>query len=100
MGFFMVFMLTPWFWQIEAMPRAELPLRVLGGGLGIVAAPASIIIWFGMVASCILEHRSSRGLKVLWFVLFFTTAMFGAAIYFFRVYSKQAQGTTTVPASP
>jgi hypothetical protein len=92
MGFFMIFMLTPWFTQIEALPRGELTLRVLGGALGIVGAPASIIIWFGMVASCIFEGRSSGSVKVLWFLLFFTTAMFGAAVYFFKVYTKQVGG--------
>jgi hypothetical protein len=100
MGFFMTFMLTPWFSQFEVMPRGEPLLRVLGGALGIVGAPASIIISFGMVASCILEDRSSRWVKVLWFALFFTTAMFGAVVYFFKVYRKQAQAATSVPASP
>jgi hypothetical protein len=100
MGFFMIFMLTPWFSQIETMPREELALRVVGGALGIVGAPASIIIWFGMAAFCIFEDRSSVSVKIWWFVFFFTTAFFGAAVYFFKVYRKQVQGATTVPASP
>jgi hypothetical protein len=93
----MIFMLTPWFSEIEARPSADLFLRILVSPLAILAAPASLIIWFGMVAFCILEDRSSAGVKVWWFVLFFATAMFGAAVYFFKVYKKQVQGPTTVP---
>jgi hypothetical protein len=92
LGLFMIFMLTPWFPEIEARPRADLFLRILVSPLAILAAPASLIIWFGMVAFCILEDRSSAGVKFVWFVLFFTTAIFGATAYFFNVYRKQVAG--------
>jgi len=29
LGIFMIFMLTPWFQQIESLPRADLLLRIL-----------------------------------------------------------------------
>jgi hypothetical protein len=99
MGVFVIFMLTPWFRQIDALPKGDTVLRVLGGALGIVGSPASIVLWFGMVVFCLFEDRSPVSHKVLWFLLFFATASFGSAAYFFRVYRKQV-GATTVPASP
>lgn len=96
-GFFMIFMSSAWFHQIEVVPRGELLLRVLGGALGIVGAPASLIIWFGMVAYCLREDHSPVGIKIFWFVIFFTTAFFGAAVYFFWVYRRQVQGVSAAP---
>lgn len=89
MGIFVIFMLTPWFRQIDALPKGDLVLRVLGGVSGIVGSPASIVLWFGMVFFCLFEDRSSVSRKVLWFLLFFATASFGSAAYFFKVYRKQ-----------
>jgi len=94
----MAFMLTPWFQQIEAHPRADLFLRILISPLALLAAPASIIILFGMMLSC-ARDRSPVSTKVLWFLLFFVTACFGAAVYFFAVYRKQFQRETQ-PALP
>src|SRR5579863_3796789 len=94
-GFFMIFMLSPWFHQVEAMPRGELFLRVLGGAIGLVGTPASLIIWFGMAAFCLREDRSPLGNKIFWFVIFFITAFFGAAAYFFRVYRRQVRDAIT-----
>jgi hypothetical protein len=92
MGAFMIFMLTPWFSQIEAIPKIQLLLRVLGGALGIVGVPASLVIWFGMVIFCVRDDRSPISTKIFWFILFFATAWFGAAAYFFKVYKKQVAG--------
>jgi hypothetical protein len=86
MGIFMLFI--PLFQQIQAV-QIKFPLQILGGALGVVGAPASAIIWFGMVIYCVREDHDSS--KVFWFILFFTTAWFGAAIYFFTVYRKQVQ---------
>jgi hypothetical protein len=99
MGVFVVFMLTPWFGQIDALPKGDIVLRVLGGTSGIVGSPASIILWFGMVAFCLSEDPSPVSHKVLWFLLFFATASFGSAAYFFMVYKKQVPGATTVLSS-
>jgi hypothetical protein len=96
-GFFMLFMLTPWFQQIEASPRGDLFLRILASPLGILGAPAALIIWFGMVAFCVSKDRSSTATKILWFVLFFVAACFASAAYYFRVYRKQVE-ETPVPA--
>jgi hypothetical protein len=98
-GIFMIFMLTPWFQQIETLPNGEIALRVLGGALGILGAPASLFILFGMAFFCAMEDSSKVGTKILWFVLFFTTACFGAAAYFFRVYRKQIQ-EASLPTAP
>jgi hypothetical protein len=91
-GVFMTFMLTPWFERIESVRGGVLFLRSLGAPLGILGAPASLILLFGMMAFCVREDRSSTSTKVLWFVLFFVTAFFGAAAYFFMVYRKQIEG--------
>lgn len=95
-GVFVIFMLTPWFRQIDSLPKGDIVLRVLGGASGIVGSLASIVLWFGMVAFCLVEDPSSVSRKVLWFLLFFVTASFGSAAYFFKVYKKQVQGTTTM----
>ena len=96
MGIFMIFMLTPWFQQIDALPRVDIFLRVLGGALGVLGAPASLIIWFGMLIFCIREDRSTLGEKIFWFVVFFIAAWFGAAVYFFMVYRKEIRTATAL----
>jgi hypothetical protein len=92
MGFLVLFALSPWFQQFEAMPRDRLILQVLGAALGVVGALAAIVIWFGMVTFCLREDRSPIGTKIFWFILFFATGWFGAAAYFFIVYSSQVPG--------
>lgn len=92
MGLFMMFMWSPWFQQVEGMPRGETVLRVLGGVVGVLGAPASIVIWFGMVVFCGREDQSPTSQKTLWFVLFFRTAIFGAAAYFFAIYRSRVNG--------
>jgi|SRR5579864_2200673 len=99
MGLFMISMLTPWFSQIAAMPRGKLLLQVLGGSLGVLGAPASMVILFGMMAFCLSEDNSSTSTKILWFVFFFFTAPFGPAVYFFGVYRKQVQAAVYAPIS-
>jgi hypothetical protein len=92
----MLFMLSPWFQQTEAVPQARLALQVFGGALGLVGAPASLIIWFGMAVFCVREDRSRLSTKIFWFVLFFATAWFGSAAYFFSVYRKQVEGVSVL----
>jgi hypothetical protein len=89
MGLFMASMMTSWFWQIAAMPKGMLLLRILRGTAGLFGGPASFIILFGMMAFCAREDNSSRSTKVLWFIFFFFTAPFGTTIYFFSVYRKR-----------
>lgn len=100
LGIFMIFMLTPWFRQIDALPKVDIVLRVLGGASGIVGSPASIALWFGMVAFCLFEDPSPVSHKILWFLLFFATASFGSAASFFWVYRKQVQQQEGAPVSP
>jgi len=95
MVFFMIFMLTPWFHEIELLPLGTIALRVVGGAIGVIGAPASLFVLFGMAVFCVSEDRSSFGVKMLWFVLFFMTACFGATVYFFTVYKKQVEGAIT-----
>jgi hypothetical protein len=95
MGFFMIFMLTPWFQQIEIHPPGMIALRVVGGAIGVIGAPAALFILFGMAVFCVFEDGSSFGVKMLWFVLFLMTACFGAVVYFFMVYKRQVEETIT-----
>jgi len=97
MGIFMIFMLTPWFSQIEATHKGELLLRILGGTVGVLGAPATLVILFGMMTFCAREDNASAGMKFFWFVFFFFTAPFGAAVYFFSVYRKRIQAEEYVP---
>jgi hypothetical protein len=96
-GMFMLFMLSPWFQQVQVAPHGKLALQILGGALGVLGAPAGLIIWFGMVMFCVREDRASS--KLFWFVLFFATAWFGAAIYFFVVYRKQFEQASSCLSS-
>jgi heme/copper-type cytochrome/quinol oxidase subunit 2 len=52
-----------------------------------------------MAVFCVMEDSSRVGTKIFWFVLFFTTACFGAAAYFFWVYRKQVQAAS-LPTAP
>jgi hypothetical protein len=97
MGLFMAFMLTPWFSEIVATPRGQLCLRLLGGTVGVLGAPASLVILFGMMAFCAREDNSPGSTKILWFVFFFFTAPFGTVVYFFSAYRKQVQAEGYLP---
>lgn len=92
MGVFMAFMLTPWFRQIDSFRAGDLILPVLGGTAGVAGAPAALILLFGMAEFCLREDKSPIGDKILWFIAFFFTACFGAALYFFVVYRKRVRG--------
>jgi len=67
--------------------------------LGVLGAPASMVILFGMMAFCLSEDNSSTSTKILWFVFFFFTAPFGTAVYFFGVYRKQVHAAVYAPIS-
>ncbi len=99
LGVFVIFMLTPLFQQIESLPKGAVFLRILAFPLALLCAPASLIIWIGMMAFCAREDTSQVRAKIFWFVLFFTTGWFGSAAYFFSVYRKQVQGAAST-ASP
>ena len=95
-GAFMAFMLTPWFWHLEAIQSSKLALRIIGGSLGVLGAPAALLIMFGMTSHCLRRKDCSRSDKLLWFLFFFATAWFGAALYFFSVYQPIARRTRLV----
>ncbi len=95
MGIFMLFLISPWFKDVQALPKAKLALEVLGGTLGAVGAVAAIINWFGMLTFCFCEDDSPLHAKALWVFIFFVTAWFGSAAYFFRVYRKQIHFAST-----
>lgn len=100
-GAFFVFMVTPWFREIEAIPLAVLFLRILGGTLGVVGVPATMILWGGMAIYCVAEDRCPLGTKVSWFILFFLAGPFGSVAYYFFVYRKQVlAGAAYAPHGP
>ena len=86
---FIAFMLTPWFPQITARPKRRSTLANIRGAVGVLGAPASLVLWFGMVAFCAREDDSPTSTKISWFVLFFVAAFFGSVVYFLSVYRKQ-----------
>jgi hypothetical protein len=100
MGLFMIFMMTPWFDQIDKVPSCDLLLRIVGGALGLVGGSASLIILFGMAIFCVREDRSPISAKIFWFIVSFATACFGAAAYFFTVYRKQTGQQGDMLVSP
>lgn len=87
----MLFALTPWSKQVESLRGIKPLLYLLGGTVGVVGVPASIIIFLGMVVFCVRGDPSPIHVKILWFILFFATAMFGAVVYFFTVYLRQVR---------
>jgi len=87
-GIFFTFMLTPWYGEVQTMPRTLLVVRVLGGALGILGVPASLVLLVGMAVFCAKHDRPRFSVKLSWFILFFMIAPFGSAIYYFRVYRK------------
>jgi hypothetical protein len=97
LGTFMLFMSTPYFQRVESMTHGDIVLKMLAIPLAILGAPAALFILFGMAIFCVRMDRSSVGTKVSWFLLFFFTAPFGSALYFFLVYKKQAK---IVPVPP
>lgn len=92
LGIFMAFMWTPWFHQFDSYRAGDIILRVLGAPLGVAGAPAALILLFGMVEFCIRHDKAPVSEKILWFIVFFFTACFGAALYFFVVYRKRVHG--------
>jgi hypothetical protein len=88
LGVAMAFMLTPWFPRLQNSASGELALLELGAPLAVVAGPASMVLILGMAIFCVREGRSSVWEKVIWFFIFFLTAPFGSALYFFTVYRK------------
>lgn len=92
MGIFMAFMWTPWFQQIELSRAGDIILRVLVAPLAVAGPFAALILLFGMVEFCLRHDKSPASDKILWFIAFFFTACFGAALYFFVIYRKRVRG--------
>ena len=90
LGLYIVFEMTPWFQQIETFHVVGLVVYILGAALSTVGMPAILIIYFGMTIYCIYRDRSSVGIKVVLILFILFTPPFGAILYFFGVYRKQA----------
>ena len=96
-GIFMLFMVSPWFYELQTRESGKLTVQIVGGALGLLGAPASIVIWFGMLLFWIRDDHSPRASKIFWFSLFFLVAWFGSVLYFFTVYKKQAEQAHATP---
>lgn len=90
-GVLMLFALTPWSKQIGSLPGIKPFLYLLGGVVGLAVVPALVIILLGMMIFCVREDHSPLHVKIFWFIVFFATGWFGAAVYFFTVYRRQVQ---------
>jgi len=55
-----------------------------------VSVLAFLVLTFGMAIFCVVFDASPAIAKVLWFGLFFFTAPFGPALYYFTNYRKLA----------
>ena len=90
-GAIVIFMLSPLYRLAETRLWSNILVHVILSPVAFLAVPACLIILFGMAVFCAREDRSPLGAKILWYVLFLTTACFGAAVYFFAVYRKQVR---------
>jgi len=86
LGIEFIFILTPWINLIQGPARGPFLVRTLGASIGVAAVAAGPVIFIGMAIFCGLKDCSPRIVKVLWFLLFLVTSVFGAVIYFFTVY--------------
>jgi hypothetical protein len=91
LGVFFVFMMTSWFGEVTQLKGGELSLRILGGFLGVLGAPAALIIWFGMLWFCLTQDGSDWDTRILWCFAFLVTGPFASALYFYTAYRKQIQ---------
>jgi hypothetical protein len=85
--FGVVFVTTHGNWTEPGVP---LVLVVLWCSLLLVSALAFLVLTFGMAIFCAALDPSPVIAKVLWFGLFFFTAPFGSALYYFTTYRKLA----------
>jgi len=90
-GLYVVFAFLFWQPGVQHIWRnPPLAFVFFGIVLLVLSAIAFFVLIFGMAAFCIVFDPSSVGAKILWFVLFFFTAPFGSAIYFFASYRRLA----------
>jgi hypothetical protein len=56
-----------------------------------------MVMLFAMTSACLRDSTSSTGDKLLWCIVFFATACFGSAVYFFSAYRPQVRRMGFVP---
>jgi hypothetical protein len=88
---FVGFEFTPWYPRSDAGFEAAF-FWWLGFLLNTVDIPAALVIWVAMILHCATRNLSSKGSRIGWLVLLFTTLFFGAIIYFFCVYRREKSG--------
>lgn len=86
-----VFMVSPMYSLAETHLWSNVLVHVIFSPIAFLAVPACLVILVGMAVFCAREDDSPKGTKILWYILFLSTACFGAAIYFFAVYRKRVQ---------
>jgi len=80
--------LGPFKGTIASTPTVDIVVMTLGTSIVSLCMLSVLIIVLGMAIFCVWVDRSSAGAKILWFLLFFSTAPFGSVVYFFCVYRK------------
>lgn len=92
---------VPWVRNFLNSSSANDAFGILFMALLVLAIPCSLLISIGMAIFCTFADRSSGGVKVLWFLLFFVTWPFGSMVYFFTVYRRSIKRARTVgPSDP
>jgi len=75
--------------HISSNHIAFLTARVLGALLGVVGAPASMLLFVGMFVYLFKWDRESS--RTLWTLTFVLTGFLGSSLYFFVVYRRQVK---------
>jgi hypothetical protein len=89
LGAALLFVLTPLYDWASRVAVLQNLLLGLGGALLLFALPAALLLLFGMLLFCLLRDPAPASRRFVWIFFFFTTACFGAAVYFFRVYRPE-----------
>lgn len=90
-GAFLAWMATPFFPQFASHPGLWYTGALIAALLVVFGIPAALILWGAMGYCCSRNGRLSKGARIFWFLLFFTTGWYGSALYFFAVYRRQVR---------
>ena len=73
----------------DAMDRLPFILRIPFGILGAFSAIGIIFLWYGMIWDCWFRSKMSKESKIRWTFLLVIANMFGALIYYYRIFNKR-----------
>ena len=61
-------------------------MGILFAAIVVLGFPSLRAIFFGMAIFCAFKDHTSKGNKVMWFLLFLGTSAIGSTVYYFAVY--------------